>query len=92
MPAGGFTACEEETSAKLRRTMVYEMVGGVDAVIDAGGPGILGSKAVAYGEDGEVIIVGHVFEVGVLAVLVWFHGQLSSCSCRALGKGIVETY
>lgn len=67
MGAGGFAACEEERAAEESLSVVRKILGGVVAVLDAGGPGVLGCEAVADGDYGEVEVVGLVGEIWVLA-------------------------
>ena len=68
MAAGGLATGEEKVAAELAGAVFDEVFGGVVAVFCAGGPGVFGCEAVADGYDGEIEVVGHVFEVGVLAV------------------------
>jgi hypothetical protein len=73
-------AGEHQFAAEDRGAVRDEPFCGVVAILAACGPGVLGRESIADREDSQLIVVGHVFEVCILAVCVSYVWTLG-CRC-----------
>ena len=64
-----FSAGEHELTPEFFRSVVDEPFCGIVAVVCAGGPGVFGREAIAYGKYGDFVVVGHILQVRILTML-----------------------
>jgi hypothetical protein len=67
MATGRLSTCKEQFAAEFFGPVSHEVFGCVVAVVGTCRPGVLGCEAVPDGDYGQVEVVGHVFQVRVLA-------------------------